>query len=145
MRRTPSQTVGPFYTIGMCRRDDDELDPDGVDLTGRLLDGCGDPMGDGVIEVWDGVGRRWGRSGTDADGRFRFRVPRDAVQLEAFVFARGLLRHQLTRIYLRDVDDPLLASLDAGERATLLARQEDGGMRFDIRMQGEQATVFFEH
>jgi protocatechuate 3,4-dioxygenase alpha subunit len=137
MRRTPSQTVGPFYTIGMCRRPDNELEAEGIELVGRLLDGRGEPIGDGVVEVWDGVGRRWGRSGTEADGGFRFVVPRDAERLEAFVFARGLLRHQLTRIYLRE---------DAvAEDDTLVARHEDGLMRFDIRMQGEQATVFFEH
>ena len=39
--RTPSQTVGPFYAIGMCRRPDNELDPGGVELAGRLLDGRG--------------------------------------------------------------------------------------------------------
>jgi protocatechuate 3,4-dioxygenase alpha subunit len=137
MRRTPSQTVGPFYTIGMCRRPDDELDPDGIELVGQLFDGLGDPVADGVIEVWDGASRRWGRSGTDGGGWFRFLVPRDATRLEAFVFARGLLRHQLTRIYLRD--DP------AAEDETLLAQHEGDRMRFDIRMQGERATVFFEH
>jgi protocatechuate 3,4-dioxygenase alpha subunit len=54
-----------------------------------------------------------------------------------FVFARGLLRHQLTRIYL-----------DGGagaEDETLLAAPEGGGFRFDIRMQGDRATLFFEH
>ena len=145
MIRTPSQTVGPFYAIGMCRRPDDELDPHGIELTGQLLDGRDEPIGDGVVEVWDAAGRRWGRSGTDGEGRFRFLVPREAAVLEAFVFARGLLRHQRTRIYLGESDDELLAGLDPSDRETLLARAEDGGLRFDIRMQGEHATVFFEH
>ena len=143
MRPTPSQTVGPFYSIGMCRRPDDELDPDGIELTGLLLDGREEPIGDGVVEVWDATGRRWGRSGTDGDGRFRFLVPREAAVLEALVFARGLLRHQRTRIYLRETDDAVLASLDPAARETLVARAEGGGLRFDIRMQGERATVFF--
>jgi len=135
--RTPSQTVGPFYSIGLCRRPDDELVPDGIELRGRLLDGQGEAIGDGVVEVFDASSRRWGRSGTDGDGGFRFLVPRDARRLEAFVFARGLLRHQLTRIYL-----------DAGaeaEDATLLAAHEGDGLRFDIRMQGDGATLFFDH
>ena len=86
------------------------LDPGGVELTGRLLDGAGDPIPDGVVELFDPVGGHWGRSGTDGDGRFRFLVPREAAQLEACVHARGLLRHQLTRIYLRDTGDAVLAA-----------------------------------
>ena len=137
MMRTPSQTVGPFYAIGLCRRADDELDPDGVELTGRLLDGEGEPIVDGVVEVFEPVSRTWGRSGTDAEGRFRFRVPRGVSHLEALVFARGLLRHQLTRIYLDGGAD--------AEDETLVAQQDGDGLRFDIRMQGEHATVFFAH
>lgn len=135
--RTPSQTVGPFYSIGLCRRPDDELAPDGVELTGHLYDGQGEPIVDGVVEVFDAATRQWGRSGTDGEGRFRFRIPRDAQRLEAFVFARGLLRHQLTRIYLDDGAN--------AEHATLVAERGRDGFRFDIRMQGENATAFFEH
>jgi protocatechuate 3,4-dioxygenase alpha subunit len=143
--RTPSQTVGPYYEIGLCRRADNELDPEGAPLLGRLLDGQGEPIGDGMIEVWDASGRRWGRCGTDGEGRFSFRVPRETGQLEVYVFARGLLRHQWTRVYLRDEDDALLSRLERDERETLLARPDDRAMRFDIRMQGERATVFFRH
>jgi len=143
--RTPSQTVGPFYAIGLCRRRDDELDPEGVELTGLLLDGRDEPVWDGMIEVWDSAARRWGRSNTDRGGRFRLRVRGDAEVLEAFVFARGLLRHQRTRIYLRDSQDEVLGSLAPDDRATLIAQAEDGGFRFDIRMQGPRATVFFAH
>ncbi len=145
LRSTASQTVGPYYTIGLCRRADDELVADGVELTGTLYDGQGEPIVDGMVEVWDAAGRRWGRSGTHPHGQFRFVVPRDCDVLEAFVFARGLLRHQRTRIYLAEVDDAVLAGLDPGERATLTAWTEGDGMRFDIRMQGDRATVFFAH
>jgi protocatechuate 3,4-dioxygenase alpha subunit len=154
---TPSQTVGPYYSIGLCRQRDNELapaeDPAAVRLVGRLLDGAADPV-DGMIELWDRVGRRWGRSGTDADGRFTFTVAKpagegeDAPRLDVHVFARGLLKHQLTRIYFPDEEeanasDPVLSSFDDDVRATLVAEQEDGALRFDIRMQGEGATVFF--
>jgi protocatechuate 3,4-dioxygenase, alpha subunit len=135
--RTPSQTVGPFYSIGLCRRRDDELARDGVELTGQLFDGQGEPIVDGVVEVFDPRARQWGRSATDGDGRFRFRVARGAERLEAFVFARGLLRHQLTRIYLDGGAD--------AEDGTLIASQNGDGFRFDIRLQGENATAFFEH
>ena len=67
-----------------------------------------------------------------------------------FVFARGLLRHQLTRIYFPDEAeandrDPLLSSLDEARSRDVLAEQDDGALRFDVRMQGELATVFFAH
>ena len=137
MSTTPSQTVGPFYSIGLCRRPDDELASDGVELTGQLFDGQGEPIVDGVVEVFDARTRQWGRSGTDGEGRFRFLVARDAVRLEAFVFARGLLRHQLTRIYLDGGAD--------AEDETLVAEQDGDAFRFDIRLQGENATAFFEH
>jgi protocatechuate 3,4-dioxygenase alpha subunit len=155
---TPSQTVGPYYAIGLSRRAENELVPPSdlgaLRLAGRLLDGEGDPI-DGMIEVWDAVARRWGRSGTDAEGRFSFVVPKpasgrdgDAPRLDVHVFARGLLRHQLTRIYFPDeaeanAGDPVLSSVPEEARATLIAEAEDGALRFDIRMQGEPATVFF--
>jgi protocatechuate 3,4-dioxygenase alpha subunit len=154
--RTPSQTVGPYYTIGLCRRPDNELasatDAGSVRLTGRLCDGEGSPIEDGMIEIWDGS--RWGRSGTDSEGRFSFTVtkpearPGESPRFDVFVFARGILRHQLTRIYFPDEpneDDPVYASLGADDRRKLVAEPDDGALRFDIRMQGDRATVFFEH
>jgi protocatechuate 3,4-dioxygenase, alpha subunit len=145
---TPSQTVGPFYTIGLVddERPQNELAAEGIELAGRLFDGEGAPIPDGLIEAWDAAGGRWGRSGTDGDGRFSFLVPREAVYLELYVFARGLLRHQWTRVYLGDAaDDDVLAGVDPARRGTLLARSEADGLRFDIRMQGNDATVFFAH
>ncbi len=66
------------------------------------------------------------------------------------VFARGLLVHLYTRIYLPGDEaalaaDPLLARVPAERRDTLIAReQRDGTYRFDIRLQGEGETVFLE-
>jgi protocatechuate 3,4-dioxygenase alpha subunit len=141
--RTPSQTVGPYYVIGLCRRPDNELDPDGVELYGTLSDGQGEPIADGMVEVWDATNEHWGRSGTDVDGRFSFRVPRATACLDAFVFARGLLRHQRTRIYLRDAEDEVLTSLSPEEQETLRAHADGDKLRFDIHLQGESSTVFF--
>lgn len=135
--RTPSQTVGPFYSIGLCRTPDNELTADGVELAGTLFDGRGDPIPDGMIEVWDAERRRFGRCGTQPDGRFSFRVPADASQLEVHVFARGLLRHQRTRVHL--------GGAAAAEDPTLVALRTDDGFLFDIHMQGERATLFFAH
>jgi protocatechuate 3,4-dioxygenase, alpha subunit len=155
--KTPSQTVGPYYSIGLSRRPQNELadpgDPAAVRLHGTLFDGQGEGIADGMVEAWDPAGKRWGRSGTDAEGRFSFFVtkpeplPGEAPRLDVFVFARGLLRHQLTRVYFPDeaanAADPVLSGLAEDDRATLVATEADGALRFDIRMQG--ATVFFEH
>jgi len=85
--KTPSQTVGPYYTIGLVRDrgDQSRLADDGIPLVGTLFDGQGEPISDGLIEAWDAAGGRWGRSGTDADGRFALRVPADASHVEVYV------------------------------------------------------------
>jgi protocatechuate 3,4-dioxygenase, alpha subunit len=160
LARTPSQTVGPFYSIGLSRRTQNELvdrdDPASVRLIGQLVDGQGAPIGDGMVEIWDGVGKRWGRSGTDSEGRFSFLVtkpdprPGEAPRFDVLVFARGMLKHELTRIYFPDEDganasDPVWSALDEAGRSTLVAEAENGGLRFDIRMQGDGHTLFFEH
>jgi protocatechuate 3,4-dioxygenase alpha subunit len=150
--RTPSQTVGPFFSIGLSRRPANELAEHGLRLHGTVLDGDDAPVEDAVVEIWDGA--RWGRSGTDAEGRFSFSVTKppgrdgEAPRFDVYVFARGLLKHQLTRIYFPDEEqanaaDPVLSSLDEDDRATLVAEPEDGALRFDIRMQGDRQTVFF--
>ena len=154
--RTPSQTVGPYYVIGLVRRNDSSLveraAPGSMQLVGALLDGQGTPISDGMIEIWDG--ERWARSGTGAEGRFSFTVAKPSARtgetprFDVYVHARGLLRHQLTRIYFPDEpneSDPVFSSLAEEERATVVAEAEDGALRFDIRMQGDRATVFFEH
>jgi protocatechuate 3,4-dioxygenase alpha subunit len=152
--RTPSQTIGPFYAIGLCRRSEHELAPGGTELSGQLLDGRGEPVTDGMIELWDAAGRRWARSGTGPDGRFSFLVSKPdakgAPHLDVYVFARGLLRHQLTRVYFPDEQqanaaDPVLAALPKQDRSTLVAELDGERLRFDIHMQGADATVFFEH
>jgi protocatechuate 3,4-dioxygenase alpha subunit len=120
-----------------------------VRLIGRLLDGEGMPIEDGVIEVWDADRRRWGRCGTGASGRFSFVVAEpsgESPHLDLCVHARGLLRHQLTRVYFPGAgDDALLATLDPARRTTLVAEVENSALGFDIRLQGERETVFFEH
>ena len=65
------------------------------------------------------------------------------------VFARGLLKRAVTRVYFADEEaanraDPVLGGLDDRARATLLATPEVEGYRFDIRLQGDDQTVFFD-
>ncbi|WP_369231604.1 protocatechuate 3,4-dioxygenase subunit alpha [Streptomyces sp. R21] len=98
----------------------------------------------------------WGRIQTDANGHWYARTLRpgarghSAPYLSVCVFARGLLVHLFTRIYLPGdgaalAADPLLAQLDQERRDTLIAADEGRGTyRFDIRLQGEGETVFLE-
>jgi protocatechuate 3,4-dioxygenase alpha subunit len=155
--RTPSQTVGPFFALGLCRERQNELVPGGsVRVAGQLLDGAGKPVRDGLLELWQpGDGEtRWGRCGTDGAGRFEFVTEKPpavgdaAPAIDVLVFARGLLRHLATRIYFPDepvanAADPVLSALPPHERETLIAREDDGGLRFDVHLQGERQTVFF--
>lgn len=159
---TPSQTVGPFFSHALPYAKDWEMAPEGhpgaVTVTGRVLDGAGEPVPDAVLELWLGESgsrgafdRRgpgtsgFGRCATAPDGSFLFRTARPAGPYIAVqVFARGLLRSVATRIYLEDVPDPLLDSLEPARRATLVARREEDGYLFDVRLQGEGETVFLE-
>ena len=106
----------------------------------------------------------FGRVGTDAQGSFRLRtikpgpVPGMGAALQAphinvSVFARGALRRLVTRIYCPDeplnAQDPVLnAVLDAPRRATLIARpmgrESRSDWHFDIVLQGDNETVFFD-
>ncbi|MFJ8463719.1 protocatechuate 3,4-dioxygenase subunit alpha [Streptomyces swartbergensis] len=98
----------------------------------------------------------WGRIQTDANGHWYARTlrpgarGRSAPYISVCVFARGLLVHLYTRIYLPGDEaalaaDPLLSRLEDGRRDTLIAVAEaDGTYRFDIRLQGEGETVFLE-
>jgi protocatechuate 3,4-dioxygenase alpha subunit len=168
VEQTPSQTVGPYFSIGLFDPSAAELVPagslDSTRITGRVLDGAGEPVPDAMVEIWqaDADGRYrpdfgWGRSGCDADGRYSFvalkpgRVPDDAGGLQAphltvMVFARGLLKPVLTRMYFPDeeeanAEDQVLSAV--GEASTVVARPVDDGLEFDIHLQGEDETVFF--
>jgi protocatechuate 3,4-dioxygenase alpha subunit len=105
------------------------------------------PLEDGFIG--------FGRCPTDAQGRFGFvtvkpgAVPPEAPHINVTVLARGLLLHLFTRIYFpgepANETDPVLASIDdPAMRETLVARALDGAVRFDIHLQGERQTAFFD-
>jgi len=106
--------------------------------------------------------RGWGRTGADfTSGRYRFetikpgRVPGHSGQPQAphmamILFARGINIGLQTRIYFSDhaaanAADPVLHLVPAERRGTLLAtRGADGTYGFDIRIQGDDETVFFD-
>ena len=98
----------------------------------------------------------FGRCATGEHGEFRFYTFKPgataphAPHINVIVLARGLLRHLFTRIYFPDEDDanasdPLLSSIEEpAVRETLIARPDDGGLRFDIHLQGERQTAFLD-
>jgi protocatechuate 3,4-dioxygenase alpha subunit len=131
--RTPSQTVGPFFTFGLCTEPQNELPDGSVRVEGQVFDGDGTPVEDAMLELWSPT-RGFGRCPTGREGRFSFLVPSGADRFELMVFARGLLKPALTRLYL-----------DGGaEDGTMVAQHTDDGYRFDVRLQGDDATAFFD-
>jgi protocatechuate 3,4-dioxygenase alpha subunit len=138
---TPSQTVGPYLAIGLTWADGAIAAADGVRVSGLVLDGAGEPIGDAMVETWSPEPEAFARSQTDVEGRWSVVVPRSPY-LAVHVFARGLLRHLTTRICF---DESVLPdTVPVERRDTLLAEEIDDGYRFDIRIQGEQETVFFD-
>lgn len=152
---TPSQTVGPFFSLGLTQRAENDLagaESGAVWIRGRVLDGKGAGVPDAMVEAW--AGGRWGRSGTGEDGGYSLHlaVPGgedgQAPHVPLLVFARGLLKPVLTRVYFpgqaeANAADPVLAALGDDERAGLTASAEADGLRFDIRLQGPGQTTFF--
>lgn len=168
---TPPQTVGPFFRDSLLWTPRNDISgsagQDLIAITGRVLDGGGGPVDDALIEIWhpDRSGRfvhetflGFGRATTDASGMYWFKTVRPgahntgAPHLAVHVFARGLLDRLATRIYLEEDasnrEDPVLKSVPEERRSTLIATlsEHDGiaTYRFDIRLQGDGETVFFD-
>jgi protocatechuate 3,4-dioxygenase, alpha subunit len=181
---TPSQTVGPYFAIGLPWPEGPHAVAEGFDgaitITGTVYDGAGEPVPDHLIEIWqpDPDGRfadMYGHGGASempgfrgfarygvevGDGTFeiltvkpgRVATPGGTLQaphIDVTIMARGMLNRCVTRIYFADeeqanAEDPVLAQVPADRRDTLLAQPQDGGYRFDIRLQGPGETVFFD-
>jgi len=183
---TPSQTVGPFFHLGMAWLNTADLaknasDGERIVVAGCVLDGDGKPIPDAVLEVWqaNAFGKYahpddrqdkaidpgfsgFGRIPTDKDGRFRFATIKpgatpglgnrqQAPHIVVALFMRGMGKHLYTRIYFSDeaanATDPILGRIEEPvRRDTLIAKRIDGTgeYRWDISMQGENETVFFD-
>ncbi len=148
-------------------------------LEGKVLDAEGAPVNDAVLEILqtdangqyvaDSAEARsgslftgFGRATTDSSGTFRFSTVypgathaagmKHAPHLDLMVFARGLLRPLVTRVYFEadanNSHDPVLAQVPTHRRATLEAKRDaalgPSGWRFDVRLQGKNETVFFD-
>ena len=141
---TPSQTVGPYLSLGLPWEEGPVADLHGVKISGLVLDGAGEPMPDALVETWDPGSKSFCRCPTDDDGRWQVQTPA-APYLLVNVLARGLLARLVTRIYFAlDEQDPVLALVPAARRGTLVAEPAEDGYRFDIRIQGPDETVFFD-
>lgn len=159
MNETPSQTVGPFLSIGLTWPDGHLAVPLGtpgaVRISGVLRDGAGGIVTDGLIETWQaGTPGLFGRAATDAEGRYAIHTVKPAAlgdgqapHIDVSVFARGLLDRVVTRIYFPDetaanAADPLLGDLPPDRAGTLVAHPSGDGLTFDIHLQGPDETVF---
>jgi protocatechuate 3,4-dioxygenase, alpha subunit len=102
----------------------------------------------------------FGRTGTDGQGAYWFDTVKpgalgdgQAPHINVTVLARGMLSHAFTRIYFGDeaaanAEDAALQGVPADRRGTVIAErvQTPAGTvyRFDIHLQGDQETVFFD-
>ena len=166
MTPTPGQTIGPFFGYALPYAGDSELvpptRPDAIRLHGRVHDGAGDPVPDALVELWqtgpDGSVPRapgslhrdgytftgWGRAATDRTGHYQFTTlrpgalsPEGTPFFGITVFARGLLDRLFTRAYL--------PGSAPAQWPSLAASADDRGFVFDIRLQGEDETVFLTY
>lgn len=167
---TTSQTIGPFshegwqWAVDFCAASRLETSAPTVVVSGTVYDGDGNPVDDAQVEAWlpEAAAYEAGheipgfrRTPTGKDGGFSLRLsvsPRPDGEPVAYVtvFARGLLKHLFSAVFLED--DPaldsssILAQVPAERRATLVARKTgEGQYRWDIRLQAGQETVFFDY
>jgi protocatechuate 3,4-dioxygenase alpha subunit len=154
---TGSQTVGPFFELGLSwayAREIGHAAASGArfELRGRVYDGGGRPISDAVLEFWqaDAHGKHgsdaeftgFARMPVDASGGFSLRTIKpgrvacsdgtlQAPHISVYVFMRGLLLPIHTRVYFPDepanVEDPVLAQVPESRRATLIASASDEG------------------
>lgn len=182
MLQSASQTVGPFFRIGLIYSKaqsnlvNEDTSGERITLTGVVFDGDGQPIPDAMIEIWqpdsngiynhpldplheqaDSHFHGFGRAENRNEGKYEFKTikpgGRDGMPpyINVHVFARGMLTHAMTRVYFSDeaanAEDAVLNSVEAERRSTLIATREDSDRgpvyRFDIHMQGEDETVFF--
>ncbi len=172
-----SQTVGPYFMIGLeylIDRIADTSGADTIEIRGRVLDRDGAPVPDAMLEFWSagdagrsasahsqqrGIPAGFKRVVTDLEGTFVARIRRPvASQIEdgreqaphamVLVFARGLQRHLITRVYLEnetgDEGDPVLARIPVERRGTVIAKLDgENAYRWNVVLQGADETVFF--
>jgi protocatechuate 3,4-dioxygenase alpha subunit len=155
--------MGPLYGYALMFEGSHEAvapdSPGAVAIEGLILDGDSVPLAwpEGYIEFWEG--EQWARGRTDETGRYGVVVRKpsatptgdgriQAPHLNVAIFARGLLKQVLTRVYFPDEQaanaaDPVLELVPPEDRELLVAVAQGDVLRFDIRLQGEHETPFF--
>jgi protocatechuate 3,4-dioxygenase alpha subunit len=168
---TASQTIGPYWHLieEPAWSDLTRFGATGdiIELSGTISDGAGAVVADAAVEIWQSSPKAdeyftgYGRVRTDATGTFRFKTVKpgpvaglgntlQAPHIGLIVQARGLLRALTTRVYfagdlLNDTDPVLSLIDDPAARKTLIARPAgSASWHLDIRLQGENETVFME-
>lgn len=188
---TPSQTVGPYFSMRLGGEGQNVLAPAGVPgerirIEGTVIDGDGNHVEDALLEIWQAnAGGRYrhpddirdeialdegfvgfGRAETEfATGEYWFETIKpgpvpdaegefQAPHINLVVQARGTLNPVFTRIYFSDEDeantqDQVLGRVPRARRHTLVARLDRASAdstvyRFDVRLQGDGETVFFD-
>jgi len=171
-RQTPSQTIGPFFAYGLTPEQysydflslvDGNM-AEGINenkiirISGTVYDGNANPIDDAMVELWqnDGEHKLFGRygTGTDQNNAFAFRTIKpksingQAPFINLILFMRGQLIHSYTRIYFSDEEelnakDEVLSSVPHERRETLIAKKEGDSYTFNLYMQGENETIFF--
>jgi protocatechuate 3,4-dioxygenase, alpha subunit len=168
---TANQTIGPFWHLieDLAWADLTRFGAEGerIVLTGTVVDGGGNIVTDAAIEIWQAsppasdIFPAFGRCRTDTNGSFRFTTlkpgpvaglgnAQQAPHVAVSIFARGLLKALTTRLYFSDEPlnetDPVLSLIeDNARRRTLIARKVSSETwQLDIRLQGDNETVFME-
>lgn len=159
---TPDATGDRIRIIGQVFDGDGAVIPDAMleiwqaDAQGRFAD----PQDKRALP--NATFKGFGRCGTSTKGEFSFDTIKPGIvpdpdgkpqapHVLLAVFARGMLLHLYTRIYFDDeadknAADPILALVPSERRATLIAKREAGSAtyRFDVHLQGDDETVFFD-
>ena len=148
---TASQTVGPFFSIGLAHLHQDSTKINSADaqtITGIVVDGDGQPIPDCVLEFW--TASSFARVPASVEGKYSVNVEAGTTMCEVLLFMRGLLKPVYTRVYLSaaaKARDAITSKLVPQDRiGTLIAQPGIAAKRFvwNVKMQGGDETVFFD-
>ncbi|MBC2589757.1 protocatechuate 3,4-dioxygenase subunit alpha [Rhodococcus aetherivorans] len=161
---TPSQTVGPYWKIGLEWDDGADVvpadTPDRITVRITVIDGNREPIADAMVETWqaDAEGRfgaegfrGFARSAADGTGTAAIHTVKpgahesdteadEAPHLNVGIFARGMLDRLCTRMYFPEdlaahASDPVLTALPESQRHKLIADKSDDGYAWTVYVQ----------
>ena len=168
---TTSQTIGPFshaawqWAVDASAAGQLETTAPTITISGVIYDGDGTPINDAQIEAWqpEAAGAEaaqalpgFRRVPSGEQGEFSLRLSQCAAPASGApatfitVFARGLVKHQFTAVFLDDdsglAESAILQQVPAARWPTLVARKTAPGVyHWDIWMQSDKETVFFDY